>query len=465
MATAVPSRLSVSSRDPRILVQAALVAGCLIGALAALLGDTAAGAPFTATILWLVVGTMLGVAWNAAGVAGTRALLVAAAGAAFLVAASELLDPPFASLDERPGGPLTSALTAVLALVAAASALTLRPSPTMTRAPNRSHVDRVILVGLLVIGIVATLGLVGPGGLEVHTLSGGVHTVTSIVHVDLVVAFAIGLVAWWWGTGWLLSLGGLAALADAVTLAVGGYDVDVLPWVLLGCASMLAGLRPPGRQPLGFQLHVQPRGSRRPTAAAVWAGIGAILVFPTLPLARFPPILVDCFARCPPPSPLAGPSGPVDLVLAVALPIAGAVLVFGRLGGDWTTRLGIVGVIAAGFVLLQVALGEIFDLLEFAWMTWAAPAALLLLVAFGAAAWRPADLVGTGRLVAATISVVMFLWIAGQQVAVFFDGWPSRLSGLVEAAIVGIVLALAFAQRAPTSTPAGSPEAEPSFSS
>ncbi len=440
--------------DPRVLAQVALFASLMLAAVLDLLGRTfALGAPLASAIVWPAAGVLLGLAMLRTGLVGARPILVAAAVIAFAVTTAEIVDPAINRFREPPGGVLPSVLTAVLAVVAAAAALTIRDErgerPLDASGIHRSTGQRATLLILATLGLAAlvveTAGAFGPGNVDnVASFSNGVQTVVSLVSSGWVAALAIGLVAWWWGRGWLLALGGASTIAAIAAVPLEALAADAIPAVFLGFGSVVAGLRPPGGRSFVGAIGRADRSPIRPTVAAVWAVSGSILLVPTLLIGRFPPILEDCFGQCPPLSPLADVSGYLDLAAVLLVPIAALALAFAPTSRPVANgSVAAVGLVAAIVVLLQVVLGQL-GVRPFGYMGTSAPAALLVLLGFGLAAWRPTGLEGTGWIASLAIALLAVIWIAAAFVGGFGIVWPTNLSALFEAGVTAVALALAF---------------------
>jgi hypothetical protein len=196
----------------------------------------------------------------------------------------------------------------------------------------------------------------------------------------------------------------------------------------------------------------------RSTAAAVWALSGSLLLIPTLLIGRFPPVLIDCFDSCRPVSPLAGPSSIIDVAIIGLVPIAALALAFALTSRPVANgNAAWIGVIAAVLILGQVILGQL-GTSPFEYMGFAAPAALLILLGFGAALVLPAPLDGVGRSVALTIALLAVVWIAAGFASEFGIVWPSHLSAIVEAGVAAIALAFAFGHSVPSQIRRDDPE-------
>ena len=261
----------------------------------------------------------------------------------------------------------------------------------------------------------------------------------------------IGLVAWWWGSGWLLALGGLATIAAIPAVPPNSLTANVVTGFLLGVGSAFAGLRPPGGRSKIDDFLRGDRTPRRPTVAAVWALSGSLLLIPTLLYGRFPIVSIDCFDECAPLSPLAGPSAYIDLALVVLVPVAALMLAFAPTARAVTNgSAAFVGVLAAVLILIQIVLGQL-ETSPFWYMGVAAPATVLILVGFGTAAWRPVRIVGTGRLRRdrdRTPRRDLGLG-ASSSTATGSDGLRIS-SAIVEASVAAVALAMAFATASPS---------------
>jgi hypothetical protein len=438
-------------RDLRILAQWALLAALVGAAIAQLLGTTfLIGAPLASAVVWPAAGLILGIASHRNSRAGGRALLASAAVVSFLIAASQLLGTGNDRSRETPGGALTTAILAVLAVVAVLAAAgmnrrSVQGTPTVART-GANRATALILVILLTVTVITVL----MNAVRLADVGDGTRLVISLVGSEWIAAFSIGLVSWWWGSGWLLTMSGLSTVATIVSFPLGTFTPATVPILLLGTASFVVGLRPPGGRFMGVDVRQRDPRPIRSTVAAVWALSGSLLLIPTLLIGRFPPVLVDCFDSCRPLSPLAGPSAIVDFAMIGLVPIAALVLAF-----DPTSRpvaygnAAWIGVVAAVLILGQVVLGQL-QTSPFEYMGFTAPAALLILLGFGAAAVRPAGLAGVGRTVALTIGLLAVVWIAAGFASEFGTVWPSHLSAIAEAGVAAVALALAFGRSVPS---------------
>ena len=308
-----------------------------------------------------------------------------------------------------------------------------------------------LILGLAIVNVVAELES-GLGDVARLTPTDVAHYVVSVVSVRFGIV-AIALVAWWWGAGWLLAVTGLATLvAVGATWVYYPPSTVTVPLALLGAASLAMGLLPP-RLRAGDPLPgAFDRPPFRPTVAAVWAVLGAFLFIPTLLLGRFLVAFVDCFSSCPEPSPLAGLAGALDIPLVLLFSILALRLALvPRSSGPVDRRLPLVGLAAAVFVFVQIFLGQL-GTWPFEFMGFTAPATLLMGLGFGAAL-LPGRFPGTGRLPALAIGCLAFVWVWAAFVFDYGLAEPSHLSGLVEAGIVALALAAAFARPEPLPQP------------
>ena len=185
-------------------------------------------------------------------------------------------------------------------------------------------------------------------------------------------------------------------------------------------------------------------------AAAVWAGIGAILFVPTVLLGRWVPGIVDCFDQCPPLSPLAEPTVPLTWLAVVFVPLAAlAVALEPRSRPGASAWIALVGLVGVAVVLGQVALG-IEGIEPFTFVTIGAPAAVLCATGFVAALAAPRWLAGTGRVAAVGSGVAGLLWMAEGLGAGggIFDLPLVETASLVSGAVVIVALGRAFGEGA-----------------
>ena len=438
----------------RALALSALFAAIIVAAIADLLGTSFVfGAPVASALLWPAAGVLLGLAWHRAGRLGARPILLSAAIMTLVITGAELFDPAINDFREPPGGLLTLAVAAVFAVVAALAAATIpRLAAQEPATIVRSAADRAVALVLVVLGLSGVVFVLADvaGSVEVAQLENGVQTVVSVVHSDWVAALVIGLVAWWWGSGWLLALGGLATIAAIPAVPPDSLTANVVAGFLLGVGSVFAGLRPPGGRSKVDDFLRGDRTTRRPTVAAVWALSGSLLLIPTLLYGRFPIVSIDCFDECAPLSPLAGPSAYIDLALVVLVPVAALMLAFAPTARAVTNgSAAFVGVLAAVLILIQIVLGQL-ETSPFWYMGVAAPATVLILVGFGTAAWRPVQIVGTGRLGAIAIGLLAVIWVSAFFIDSYGVRWPSKSSAIVEASVAAVALAMAFATASPS---------------
>ena len=448
---------SVAARrrpDLRIPAQWALLAALLGAAIVQLLGSTfLIGAPLASAVVWPAAGLILGIASHRNGRAGGRAVLASAAVVSFLIAASQLLGTGNDRSREIPGGALTTAVVGVLAVVAVLGAAGMnRRSVHGTTAVARTAANRataLILVILLAVTVITVL----MNAVRLADVGDGVRLVISLVGSEWIAAFSIGLVAWWWGSGWPLTMSGLSTVATVVSFPLGTNTPATVSILLLGTASFVVGLRPPGGRFTGVDVRQLDPRPIRSTVAAVWALSGSLLLIPTLLIGRFPPVLIDCFDSCRPLSPLAGPSAIVDFAILGLVPVAALALAFAPTSRPVANgNAAGIGLVAAVLILGQVVLGQL-ETSPFEYMGFAAPAALLILLGFGAAWVRPAALDGVGRSVALTIGLLAVVWIAAGFASEFGVVWPSHLSAIAEAGVAAVALALAFGRSVPSETP------------
>jgi hypothetical protein len=440
-------------RDLPILAQWALLAALLAAAIAQLLGRTfLIGAPLASALVWPAAGLILGIASHRRGRAGGPVLLVSAAVVSFLIAAGQLFGNVNARYGETPGGAMTTAVVPVLAVVAVLAAAGMnRRSAEGTPTVARTGANRATVL-ILVIIVAVTVITVLMNAVNLADVRDGVRLVISLASSEWIAAFMIGLVSWWWGSGWLLTMGGLSTIATIVSFPLGTLTPATVPILLLGTASFVVGLRPPGGRLMGADLRQRDPRPIRSTVAAVWALSGSLLLIPTLLIGRYPPVMIDCFDTCRPLSPLADPSAIVDFAILGLVPIAALALAFApRSRPVANGNAAWIGVIAAVLILGQVVLGQL-ETSPFEYMGFAAPAALLILLGFGAAWVRPAALDGVGRSVALTIGLLAVVWIAAGFASEFGIVWPSHLSAIVEAGVAAIALAFAFGRPVPSQT-------------
>jgi hypothetical protein len=436
------------SWDLPVFVFAALFVASLVAAISALFDDTfIIGAPLADAVLVPCAAILLGLAAYRTGRPGARPILFAASVVALTILVADLIWPEVGGFP-----PLGGAIVPAVAAALAGLATVLAPTMTGRRAPGawmlarttRHAVVAALLLGLALVNVVAELGS-GLGDVARLTPSDVAHYVVSVVSVRVGI-LAIALVAWWWGAGWLLAVTGLATLiAVGATWVYYPPSTVTVPLALLGAASLAMGLLPPrlrdGDPPPG----TFDRPSTRPTVAAVWAILGAFLFIPTLFIGRILASMVDCFSSCPEPSPLAGLAGALDIPLILLFPVLALRLALvPRSSGPADRLLPVVGLAAALFVFVQIVLGQL-GTWPFEFMGFTAPATLLIGLGFGAAL-LPGRFPGTGRLPALAIGCLAFVWVWAAFVFDYGLARPSHFSGLIEAGIVALALAAAFAR-------------------
>lgn len=428
---------------PRILgwTHAGLFALSLAGAVVDISGLSVFGPVLAGGLDFAMVGLVLGMALVRGGRPGGRAMLLASDGCTMIVAIGFVA----LAVGQRPE-PATP-FAAVVAIAAAACFLvvlmTRFPPSDETVVRSRSH--RAFLVALVALGVVSA----ATPALSSSVVSGSM--VLSLV-VGFVPPLLVGIAAWWWGSGWLLAVIGASTFITLGNYAIALDPGSILaPSALLAVLSVVAGLRPPrsassvdagalsagtvGAEAIGV---APPNG--RPIVAAVWALLGGVLFIPSVLLGRFPPVLIDCF-DCPPPSPLAGPSIWVDFAVVVLVPLAAVVLALAPTSRPVANgSVALIGLVGVALVLVQVGLG-LARTQPFSYMPAAAPASVLLSLAFLAARVRPPWLAGTGRFAALAGGLAALVWMFVGISGGFVDLPLAKVGGLVTGGIVALALA------------------------
>ncbi len=432
--------------DPRTLAQSALLVALLVAGVADLMAESwFFGAPIASAVLWPSAAILVGLAAFRANRPGAGPVLLSGAIVGFLINGAELIDPTFSQFRAYPGGLSIHAAASIVAIIAALGALAILREPIHgTRGIRRRPAHRITVVGLVSLGAVELGLILASAAPQVAQLSDGIQTVVSVVRTDWIAALAVGLVAWWWGSGWLLALGGLSTVAAFASALPGGLGPAAIPAVLLGVGSIAAGLWPPRREiPVEAPASAR-RSPIRPTAAATWALAGSLLIVPTLPLGLFSAAMVECFQGCPPLSAFVRPFTPIDMLLIVVLPIAAHFVALASLAGPVReARAAVIGLAGAIFIAFQIVLGQ-FGGRGFEYLGIAAPATLLMLVGYGAAVWRPADMAGTGRIASLAIGLLAFIWVASGFVWRPDTGSPTYLSAVFEAGVAAVAIAIAL---------------------
>ena len=445
------------------LVHAALFGLAVVGAVLDLGGLSFIGPTLASGLSYSLVGLLLGMAFLRQGRPGRRAMLLAADGAILIVALSAV---GFALADR----PEQVTPVAVVLAIAAAGALVVvltASVPPCDAGVVRSGGHRALLVAMVVLSVVSTV---------VPALSTGVLSGSYLLSLvgGFVPPLLVGIVAWWFGSGWLLALIGLSTLGALTNYAIVlGSGAVLTTSSLLAIISVVAGLRPPrvevmphaeaanaaatddvetdtgpGLVPISVSnapdTTPEPGAapaSTRPTAAAVWAALGGALFLPSVYLGRFPPVLIDCF-DCPPPSPLAGPSIWVDIVVALLVPLAAVVLAAAPTSRPVANgSVAIVALVGVALILVQVGLG-LAGTSPFEYLPAAAPASVLVAVGFLAAVVRPPWLAGTGRIAAVASGLAALVWMFVSIAGSFAIDLPlAKVMGLVTGATLLVALA------------------------
>ena len=463
-------------RDLPAIAFSALFAALLLAATASLLDVSFIfGASLADGILVPCAGILIGLAAYRRGRPGARPILFVTSVAALIVVAVDLVWPDFGEYPHLGGAVLPAAAAAVSGLavfVGVGMSGSSAPASTLVRTVRHRAVAG-ILVGLVALSIgvqlVADLGDTANGP---PTNLGQYLASAVAIRVGVL---AIALVAWWWGTGWLLAVTGLSTVVGVVAYSLAYVPAaSAVPTALLGIASIVAGLWPPlsqmspsadqpslATEPPLTEPRLAPEPSPiRPTVAAVWPVLGALLFIPTLLFARVIERMGDCFDNCPVPSPLAGLAEALDLPLVILFVILAVRLAF--LSSAATRAVSTVGLAAALFVFAQIALGQL-DTTPFEFMGFVAPAALLMGLGFGAAL-LPRRSLETGALVAMAIGCLVIVWVWSSFAFTFGIAWPLHFSALIEAGVAALALAAAFGHAERNTTRAGAtelPEGQP----
>jgi hypothetical protein len=449
------------------LVHGGLFGLAVVGAVLDISGLSFVGPTLAGGLSFSLVGLVLGMAFVHQGRPGGRSMLLAADSTIVIVAISAV---GFALFD-RPEPVTPVAIVLAIAAATAIIVVLIVGAPSSGARVARSAAHRALLLTLVVLGILSTV---------VPALSTGVLSGSYVLSLigGFVPPLLIGIVAWWWGSGWPLALIGLSTLVTLANYAIAIAPGSVLPTsAILAVVSVVAGLRPPrlaaspqaegatdAASNLGAVAAIAPAPDRetaparpwaagratepsappatiRPAASAVWALLGGALFLPSVLLGRFPPVLIDCF-DCPPPSPLAEPSIPVDLFVALLVPIAATVLaVAPRSRPVANGSVSFVGLLGVVLILAQVGLG-LAGTRPFDFMPAAAPASVLVGVAFLAAIVRPRWLAATGRLAALASGLAALIWMFVGIAGSFGIDLPLvKVSELVTGAILLVALA------------------------
>lgn len=435
--------------DLPALAFSALFAALLLAAAASLIGVTFVfGASLADAVLVPCAGILIGLAADRRRRPGARPILFLTSVVALIVLAVALIWPDFQAYPQL-GGAALPAIAAVVAGIAALVAVRMdggsAPRSSLVRTV-RHRAAAVLLIGLVMasIGVQVAADL----GVDVNQAPTNLGQYLASVVAIRIGLLAIALLAWWWGTGWLLAVTGLSTVVGVAASAMAGYGLSAsaVPAALFGIASLVAGLWPPApprpRTAGRPRLVAAPRPIR-PTVAAVWAVLGALLLIPTLFFARAIESMGDRFDRCPVPSPLAGLAEALDLPLVVLFLVLALSLALQSSSSGVASRVvPTLGLVAALFVLLQIALGQL-GTAPFELMGFAAPATLLLGLGFGAAL-LPGRSVGAGALVAVATACLVIVWVWSSFVFSYGIAWPLHFSALVEAAVGALALATAF---------------------
>jgi hypothetical protein len=421
------------------------------------------GSSLASSISVPLVGLALGVAFAGTGRPGARVLLLVADLALIVGALASALSAttgPF----ESPGSVIPAAVLGGLAALALLVAVA--PQPPVLEAPPQTVGHRLAVAALFGFTVITLLAPY----LAMRDLP---TTPILLAAMPTLAGVAVALTAWWYGSGWLLALFGIGSLAASLDVVLALSAPPSWNHLILGIGAIVMGLRAPTSVPrpdgpasptaVGDGDGSHPSRRRRPTSAAVWAALGAVLFVPTALLGRWTPGFVDCFDACPPLSPLAEPTVPLTWLAVVFVPLAAiAVALEPRSRPGASTWTAVVGLVGAAVVLGQVALG-IAGIEPFTYMTLAAPAAVLCATGFVAALAAPRWLAQTGRVAATGSAVAGLLWMAEGLGAGggFFDLPLVEVASLVSGAVVIVALGRAFGEGAvDLPEPAGS-DADP----
>ena len=422
-------------------------------AVAAALVDLASSSGFVGSILGgalsvPLVGLALGMAHVGIGRLGGRPLIVVADLVMIIGAAAGAygaVSGPFVS----PGLAVPAVVVGGLATFALLVALRTPPGP-VPQGPPRTLAHRVAVVALFAFAVITVIApYAAIGDLPVASIV--------LLGAPWIAGVVVALTAWWYGSGWLLALFGIGTLASSLDVVLALTVPPSWNHLILGIGATVMSLRatptgsrgPESSADAGVDDVPPSWRRRRPTAAAIWAILGAVLFVPTALLGRWVPGFVDCFEGCPPLSPLAEPTVLLTWLAVVLVPLAAIAVALeprSRPGASaWTALIGLVG---AAVVLGQVALG-LTGIAPFTYMTIGAPAAVLCAVGFATALAAPRWLVGTGRVAAAGSALAGLLWMAtglgsgGGYVDLPLVGVVSLVSG----AVVVVALGRAFGER------------------